>query len=130
MRSAGWLLMLCVMATGCSGSKSRVVLYCAQDREFAEVLLDTFHKDHGLPVASKFDTESTKSVAAYFELIQEKNRPRCDVFWNNEILSTLRLQKQGLLKPYSSPSAQGLPSCRPPRAPSWEAPARRDCYTV
>jgi iron(III) transport system substrate-binding protein len=29
---------------------------------------------------------------------QEKSRPRCDVFWNNEILHTIRLQKQGLLQ--------------------------------
>ena len=37
-----------------------------------------------------------KSVTHYTEIVSEKSRPmRCDVFWNNEILSTIRLQRQG-----------------------------------
>jgi len=32
-------------------------------------------------------------VSLYLEIEKERDRPRCDVFWNNEILSTIRLQK-------------------------------------
>ncbi len=56
--------------------------------------------------AAKYDTASEEgAVTHYTEIISEKARPRCDVFWNNEILSTIRLQRQGLLDPYDSPNA-------------------------
>ena len=42
-------------------------------------------------------------------LIQEQARPRCDLFWNNEILHTLRLEKMGLLAPYRTDRAAGFP---------------------
>src|SRR6266404_9351661 len=97
-------------ACGCgSGNANRVVLYCAQDEEFAEQLLGQFSKQSGVRVDSKYDTEADKSVSLYIELVSEKNRPRCDVYWNNEILSTIRLQRQGLLEAYESPSAAPYP---------------------
>src|SRR2546428_6061911 len=101
MRSSSLVtLVLLATLTGCSGSRSRVVLYCAQDREFAEDLIAEFNRTNGIEAVPKFDTEAVKSVSLYIELVKEKKRPRCDVFWNNEILNTLRLQKQGLLEPH------------------------------
>src|SRR5436309_2565954 len=73
----------------------RVVLYCAQDQDFAAEVLRRFQQRTDLRVTPKFDTESDKSVSLYTELVKDKTRPRCDVFWNNEILSTIRLQRQG-----------------------------------
>jgi iron(III) transport system substrate-binding protein len=91
---------------GCPrSSQSRVVVYCAQDEEFAKGLFGEFKDKSGLEVAPKYDTEAKKSVTHYAEIVSEKNRPRCDIFWNNEILGTIRLQRQGLLEPYNSPSA-------------------------
>jgi iron(III) transport system substrate-binding protein len=111
--------------TGCPRSEPRVVLYCAQDREFAEGLLDEFRQKGGLAVAPKFDTEANKSVSLYQELVAEKDRPRCDVFWNNEILSTLRLQRQGLLQPYESPAAAPYPAWAKADDHTWHAFAGR-----
>jgi iron(III) transport system substrate-binding protein len=85
-----------------------VVLYCAQDQPFAEAVLEEFRQQTGLRVAAKFDTEALKSVGLYTELVADAERPRCDVFWNNEILSMIRLQRQGLLEAYQSPEAEGL----------------------
>jgi iron(III) transport system substrate-binding protein len=110
--------------TGCR-SEPRVVLYCAQDREFAAGLLDEFRQKSGLAVAPKFDTEANKSVSLYLELVAEKDRPRCDVFWNNEILSTLRLQREGLLLPYESPSAEPYPAWAKADDHTWHAFAGR-----
>src|SRR5262249_20843803 len=76
------------------------------DREFAEDILAEFTQQTKLAVAAKYDTENDKSVSLYFEIVHERDRPRCDVFWNNEILSTIRLQKQGLLVPYASESGK------------------------
>ncbi len=43
-------------------------------------------------------------------MIAEKDRPRCDLFWNNEILNTIRLQKQGLLAATKSPHGEEFPA--------------------
>jgi iron(III) transport system substrate-binding protein len=103
-----WVVLLLALC-GCRGSQPRVVLYCAQDREFAEEILGEFTRQTELAVAPKYDTEANKSVSLYFEIVHEKDRPRCDVFWNNEILSTIRLQKQGLLVPYASTPGESYP---------------------
>jgi iron(III) transport system substrate-binding protein len=116
----GILLALLVPA-GCTHSQPRVVLYCAQDEDFAKGLLQTFRERTGLEAVPKFDTEAGKSVELYLELVQEKARPRCDVFWNNEILSTIRLQRQGMLEPYASPSAKPYPAWCHPEDPNGQA---------
>jgi len=112
-------------AIGCGSAKSRVVLYCAQDQEFADQVLGEFTQRTGLSVDPKFDTEADKSVSLYVELVNEKSRPRCDVHWNNEILSTIRLQKQGLLEPYRSPSAEPYPASAKASDGTWHAFAAR-----
>src|SRR5215472_17304045 len=96
-----WLWLMLIFLAGCGGPGKRVALYCAQDREFAEQILSDFTQRTGLPVDTKYDTEADKSVSLYEELVREKSRPRCDVHWNNEIIATIRLQRQGLLEPYA-----------------------------
>ncbi len=118
-------LLLLACCLGCTHAEPRVVLYCAQDRDFAVPLLDAFCQQAGLHVVPKYDTEKNKSVSLYEELVAERNRPRCDVFWNNEILSTIRLQKQGLLEPYDSPSAQPYPAQTKAADHTWHAFAAR-----
>lgn len=122
-------LRLCLflpMILGC-GSKSadRVVLYCAQDRPFAEAVLAEFTKRSSLPVAAKYDTEANKSVGLFRELQLEASRPRCDVHWNNEILTTLMLAKQGVLEPYDSPAAADFPEFARAKDKTWTAFAGR-----
>src|SRR5262249_19500090 len=118
-------LLAVVGGGGCPKTEPRLVLYCAQDKEFAEDILNTFTQRTGLAVAPKFDTESTKSVSLYWELVQDKQRPRCDVFWNNEILATIRLQQQGMLEPYDSPAAREYPAAARAGDNTWHAFATR-----
>src|SRR5438270_13894429 len=120
-----WGFVGALFAPGCGGAKSRVVLYCAQDQEFADQVLGQFTERTGLKVDPKFDTEADKSVSLYVELVNEKARPRCDVHWNNEILSTIRLQRQGLLEPYRSPAAESFPASAQAADHSWHAFAAR-----
>jgi iron(III) transport system substrate-binding protein len=120
-------VVLAVWLAG-QGSGPRVVLYCAQDEPFARSILEEFTRGTGLRVDVKFDTEANKSVGLYQELVQDRNRPRCDVFWNNEILSMIRLQRQGLLEPYASPSARTLepfPASARTNDDTWHAYATR-----
>lgn len=122
---ASLLVLVVLLATGCGDRTRRVVLYCAQDQEFAEQSLTEFRHRTGLEVNPKFDTEADKSVSLYQELLKEKGRPRCDVFWNNEILMTILLQRQGLLEPYDSPAGEAYPAWARAADHSWHAFAAR-----
>ena len=95
---------------GCwTASGPEVVVYTALDREFSEPILNAFSQETGIKVLPKYDQESTKTVGLARAIIAERLRPRCDVFWNNEILHTLRLEREGLLDVYHSPSASDFP---------------------
>lgn len=96
------LALLLVVTCGCvPKAESDVVVYSALDEEFAAPMLAAFERevDHETGVVGKFDVESTKTVGLVNQIIAEQSSPVCDVFWNNEIMHTVRLQKLGLLKP-------------------------------
>lgn len=102
------LLSLALFA-GCgraSGKAQKVVVYTALDRGFSEPILKEFEKKTGIEVVPKYDTESTKTVGLVNAIRAEKLRPRCDVFWNNEILNTIRLKNEGLLQAYRPRAAE------------------------
>ncbi len=99
----------CVFATlvvsiaGCvSRPETDVVVYSALDEEFAAPILNGFERQQEFEtgVTAKFDVESTKTVGLVTQIIAEQDNPQCDLFWNNEIMHTVRLQKLGLLKPH------------------------------
>lgn len=95
---------------GCgSGADNEVVVYVALDRQFSKPILEDFSRESGVATRPKFDIESTKSVGLTTTLLAEANRPRCDVFWNNEILNVLRLEEKGLLDVYFSPAGEPFP---------------------
>lgn len=107
-----FLALSCVMlvVTGCGEAPLReVVVYTALDEEFSRPLFDAFTRKTGIAVKAKFDTESTKTVNLVEGIIAERDRPRCDLFWNNEVLHTLRLGELGLLANYASPLAGDYP---------------------
>lgn len=91
------------------GSGDRVVVYTALDREFSEPVFEVFTRQTGIEVLAKYDTESTKTVGLTQALFAERDRPRCDLFWNNEIVNTLRLDQAGLLASYDSKAARVYP---------------------
>lgn len=87
-----------------------LVIYCAHDSIYAESILRDFTRQTGIPVAARYDTEATKSLGLTELLVREKAAPRCDVFWNNELLGTLDLQEKGILAPYRGPGWQRIPA--------------------
>jgi iron(III) transport system substrate-binding protein len=90
--------------------RDRLVVYCAHDAVFAEAILRDFEKQTGIPVAAKFDTEATKSLGLVEQIIREATKPRCDVFWNNELLGTLDLAARGLLEPHKGSGWRRMPA--------------------
>ena len=87
-----------------------VVVYTAHDRGFTEPIFKQFEAKTGIKVRAKYDTESTKTVGLVNTIRFEKDRPRCDVFWNNEIVNTICLQAEGLLAPCPTEAAKAFPA--------------------
>lgn len=92
------------------GPREALVVYCAHDSIYAEKILRDFEKETGIRVAIRFDTEATKSLGLVELLLAEKDAPRCDVFWNNELLGTLDLQEKGLLVSYKGTGFARIPA--------------------
>jgi len=113
------LLFLLPLAGCWTSGGPQVVVYTAQDEEFAKPIFADFAKATGIAVLPKFDTESTKTAGLARAILDEADRPRCDVFWNNEILLTLRLARQGLLDVYRPKIAQRYPEMYRSKAGLW-----------
>ena len=77
--------------TSSSGDKDKLVVYCAHDSIYSEKIFRKFVEKTGIPVSVRFDTEATKSLGLTELLIREKDAPRCDVFWNNELVDDKKL---------------------------------------
>jgi iron(III) transport system substrate-binding protein len=129
MRPPVGQFLLCLLVPALAGcwntSSKEVVVYSALDREFAEPVLNEFSRNSGIRVLAKYDDESTKTVGLTNALMQEAGRPRCDVFWNNEIINTLRLEQKGLLEAYHSPVADGYPAMYRSADGTWHGFAAR-----
>ena len=97
------------MLPGSGGDAKSLVVYCAHDRVFAEQILDDFTRQTGIRVQTRYDTEATKSLGLINLIVQERQQPRCDVFWNNELLGMVELRQQGLLESYQGSGWQRMP---------------------
>ena len=109
MRRLIWLAAFAT-ALGCGESEPpTVAVYTALDQEFSKPIFEDFTQKTGIIVRARYDTESTKTVGLAQGIMAERDRPRCDLFWNNEILNTLRLERAGLLRAYTSPVGAAYP---------------------
>lgn len=108
----GVFLFACLAVLGDVGCKSKkeVVIYTSVDQVFSEPIFRAFEKETGITVRAVFDTEETKSTGVLNRLIAESQRPQADVFWSNDPVRPFLLVKRGLVEPYISPAAAGLPA--------------------
>jgi iron(III) transport system substrate-binding protein len=107
-----------------------LVVYCAHDAVFSEQILRDFEKRTGIAVSLRFDTEATKSLGLTEMLIREKDAPRCDVYWNNELLGMMDLQQRGLLLPYQGSGYARIPAAFKAADGSWTGFAARLRVTI
>lgn len=127
-RNAGplWLVTAALAAGGCAAdSRPEVVVYVCVDRKDAEPILQGFEQQAGLRVRAVYDAEAAKTTGLVSRLLAEAGRPRCDVFWNNEIAQTLLLAERGLVAAYRSPAAADLPAALHDPDGQWTAVATR-----
>ncbi|CAN5261180.1 extracellular solute-binding protein [soil metagenome] len=106
-------------------AKGEVVIYTALDREFSEPILKEFEKKTGIEVRAQYDSESVKTVGLVNRMLAERARPRADVLWNNEILRSIQLKKEGLTAAYDSPSAKDIPAAMKDADHHWTGFAAR-----
>ena len=108
--------MLAPGAAGCGGSPdgaseaSEVVVYTSVDQHFSEPVLRAFEAETGVRVRPAFDVEAAKTTGLVNRLVAEGKRPRADVWWNGEFAQTIYLADRGVLAPYPSAAASGLPA--------------------
>lgn len=126
IRFASLLAGLLMLVGGLAfAAEKQVVVYTSLDREFSEPILKEFSTRTGIEVLPVYDTEAVKTVGLVNRLLAERNRPRCDVFWNNEILRSLQLKKEGLTEAYRSPAAATIPAAMKDPEGHWTGFAAR-----
>lgn len=108
--AATCLVAFTFVSCGDNDAASTVSLYCALDQAHSETLVRLFEEESGMKVKARFDTEASKTVGLVSAILDEKERPRCDVFWNNELAHTVRLAQKKMLAPYESPAAAAIPA--------------------
>lgn len=109
--SLGIGLIVLPFMSGCGkSSPASITIYTSVDRDYSEPIINAFQEQNpDLPVLAIYDSELTKTTGLYQRLLQEKENPQADVFWNNEIVRTIQLKNADVLAPYQSPSAADIP---------------------
>lgn len=118
-----------LLASGCDSCKSNsaeaVVAYTSVDQVFSEPIFRDCERRSGLAVRGLFDTEETKSTGVLNRIVAEANKPRADIFWSGDPVRPFVLIRRGLVQPYRSPAAKGLPQAFRARDGSWTGFAAR-----
>lgn len=107
MNNVRWYLLFAVILivaifslSRLTGTQNEVIVYVSHDQDYAQPILEAFEKETGIKVKAVYDTEASKTVGLTNRLIAEKNNPQADVFWNNEVVRTIQLKKEGVLDAY------------------------------
>ncbi len=115
LKAAAVLFILIIFILPLSGCDTNgdeageVVIYTSVDQMYSEIILNEFEAETGIKVLPIYDVEATKTTGMVNRLIAEQERPQADVFWNGEILQTIRLKESGALTTFTSPSAENIP---------------------
>ena len=113
-------LLCCTALAGClTKQENELVVYSALDREFSQPVLEDLGAELQMQVRVKYDQESNKTVGLATELVQTKQNPKADIFWNNEILHTIRLERLGLLEPITAADLNHFPQAYRSPADHW-----------
>ncbi len=100
--------LLVVAWKPCPATAKEVIVYTAVDQLFSEPLLKRFEKQHHIRTKVVYDIEAVKGAGLVNRLIAERKIPRCDVFWNSEVLRTIMLQRQHILASYIPLAARDI----------------------
>ena len=105
-----FLILIGVAASACGRGGREVVSYTSVDQVASEPIFRDFERQTGVAVQAVFDTEETKSTGVLNRLLAEAQSPRADVFWSGDPVRPFILIGRGLVEPYVSPNAAGIPA--------------------
>lgn len=85
----------------------QVVVYSSVDKEVALPIFAEFTKATGIRVEAMFGSDmagsgTDGSEALAQAILAERDDVRCDLFWNDEVLRTIALDRAGLLQPHAT----------------------------
>jgi len=116
------LLLGALLLVSCGtehSSQTSVTVYVSEDQVFSEPILKDFERATGIHVNTVYDTEESKGTGVMNRLLAEKNNPQADVYWANEPIRAEVLKHKGILAPYESRNAQGIPALFKEKAHYW-----------
>ena len=117
----GLSLLFVLGSTACGKKQEEVVVYTAVDQVVADEIFAMFEEETGMKVRAVYDTEANKTTGLTNRIIAESERTVCDVFWNNEFIQTIDLEKKGMLQPYVSSEANTIPDYYKAENGTWTA---------
>ena len=102
------MVALTIVAAACSKAPApdEVVLYTSSDDFLARPIVDRFERETGIKVRMVGDTEATKTTGLVERLLAERDKPKADVWWSNEMLGTAALARAGLFEPFTPECAK------------------------
>jgi iron(III) transport system substrate-binding protein len=125
VRACAVLTLVVLVLPGCKTRSREVVVYTSVDQVVSEPILRDFEKQSGVTVRAVFDTEETKSTGVLNRLVAEAAHPQADVFWSGDPVRPFVLIRRGLVEPYTSPNAAGIPTSFRGSDGSWTGLAAR-----
>lgn len=102
-------VIMSIIFVSCNNEDNELIVYTSVDRIYSEKIFDMFTEKTGIKVKAVYDVEATKTTGLVNRIISEKDNPVADVFWNGEIIYTMKLKEKGLLEAYESPNNVTLP---------------------
>ncbi|MCD4656713.1 MAG: extracellular solute-binding protein [Planctomycetes bacterium] len=90
--------------------KNVVVVYIALDMDLSKPIIADFERKTGIKVLAKYDDEMSKTTGLVNSILSMKNNQKADVFWNNEIVQTIRLKLAGLTDSCTPENAKDIPA--------------------
>ncbi|MCX5689021.1 MAG: extracellular solute-binding protein [Planctomycetota bacterium] len=105
--TAGAAALPLSLLASCNGNRTQptVTLYTSADGPVADMALEAFERETGIKVLVVGDTEATKTTGLVQRLVSEKDAPKADVWWSNEMLGTAQLASMGLFMPFKPDAA-------------------------
>jgi iron(III) transport system substrate-binding protein len=109
-----FFLLIALLLSACSdrstsSAPAPLVLYTSVDEPYVRSIISEFEAKTGIKVVVQTDTEAAKSAGLAARLEAERDKPRADVWWGNEVFHTIRLADAGVLAAYESPAAKDIP---------------------
>jgi iron(III) transport system substrate-binding protein len=93
------------IAFGRSGRRvddgTKVTLYTTADDPLVRQVVEAFKAETGVDVRIVTDTEATRGALAQ-RVLSEREKPRADVWWASEVVTTIKLAEAGALAPWMS----------------------------